>query len=48
VSAKLAFFHAGLELAGNSYLSTVVHDLTPAMHRYRDARPNTVTSIRVM
>jgi DNA-binding GntR family transcriptional regulator len=33
VSAKLAFFHAGLELAGNSYLSTVVHDLTPAMHR---------------
>jgi DNA-binding GntR family transcriptional regulator len=33
VTAKLAFFHAGLELAGNSYLSTVLYDLTPAMHR---------------
>lgn len=33
VSAKLAFFHAGLDLAGNSYLSTVIRDLTPAMHR---------------
>lgn len=33
INAKLAFFHAGLSLAGNSYLSTVLHDLTPAMHR---------------
>jgi len=33
ITAKLAFFHAGLQLAGNSYLSTVLHDLTPAMHR---------------
>lgn len=33
VSAKLTFFHAGLDLAGNSYLSTVIRDLTPAMHR---------------
>jgi len=33
INAKLAFFHAGLPLAGNSYLSTVLHDLTPAMHR---------------
>ena len=33
INAKLAFFHAGLPLAGNSYLSTVLHDLTPAMPR---------------
>lgn len=33
VTAKLAFFHAGLELAGNSCLSTALRDLTPAMHR---------------
>jgi len=33
ISAKLAFFHAGLEVAGNSYLSAMLCDLTPAMHR---------------
>ena len=33
INAKLAFFQAGLAVAGNSYLSTVLRDLTPAMHR---------------
>ncbi len=33
IAAKLAFFHAGLEVAGNSYLSTVLCDLAPAMQR---------------
>jgi GntR family transcriptional regulator, rspAB operon transcriptional repressor len=33
ITAKLAFFQAGLAFAGNSYLSTMLSDLTPAMHR---------------
>jgi DNA-binding GntR family transcriptional regulator len=33
VAAKLAFFQAGLDAAGNSYLSAMLRDLTPAMHR---------------
>jgi len=33
ITAKLAFFHAGVEIAGNSYLSSVLNDLTPAMQR---------------
>ena len=33
ITAKLAFYHAGLAIAGNSYLSTVLCDLTPAMQR---------------
>jgi len=33
ITAKLAFFHAGVEIAGNSYLRSVLNDLTPAMQR---------------
>ncbi len=33
IAAKLKFFHAGLAVAGNSYLSSELSDLTPAMQR---------------